>query len=250
MKEYKDRIYRKHFRTDRWKGFVAKHKDTDVWVGVNKNSFHYDMHKFTMQTIRMLRESMDAYLNTDIQYVRALLPYSAREDAPQILKLMSETSYKTGVGPMSAVAGAVAAHIACELQKKFEIQEIIVENGGDIYVDIVKDIDVSIFAGSSSLSQKIGLHINAKESPLGICTSSGTVGPSLSFGKADAVMIVCKDALLADSYATVFANQIQKPEDIDNVLKMISNKNDIISAILVKDDKMGITGKFEMKLFN
>jgi len=250
IKEYKDRTYRKHFRTDRWRGFVAKHKETDVWVGINKDSFHSDMLNFTNQIIRTLRKEMDSYLNTDVQYALALLPYQAKENAPEIAKQMSEISFKTGVGPMSAIAGAFASHIAQELKKHFDIHEIIVENGGDIYADIKREIDVSIFAGSSPLSERIGLRIDAKESPLGICTSSGTVGPSLSFGKADAVMIVCKDALLADSYATVFANQIQTSEDIDPVLEMISSKEDIISALLVKDDKMGIIGKFEMRLFN
>lgn len=250
MKEYKDRTYRKHFCKNRWRGFVAKYKETDVWVGVNQDSFHPDMLKFTIQTIRTLREKVDFYLNTDAQYISALLPYHPKENAPQILKEMSEISYKTGIGPMSAVAGAFAFYIAQELKKHFNIQEIIIENGGDIYADIKDDIDVSVFAGSSPLSEKIGLHIDAKKSPLGICTSSGTVGHSLSFGKADAVMIVCKNALLADSYATVFANRIQTSDDLNPVLEMIENKKDIISALLVKDDKMGVVGEFEMKLFN
>lgn len=250
MKEYKDRIYRKHFRDDRWRGFVAKYKETDVWVGIDKNSFHPKMQKFTIQAIQTLRNIIDKYLQNDTVYASALSPYNAKKNAPHIVKLMSEISYKTGIGPMGSVAGAFASYIAQELKKHFEINEIIVENGGDIYADIKEDIDVSIFAGESTFSERIGLHIDAKESPLGICTSSGTVGPSLSFGKADAVMIVCKDALLADSYATAYANQIQVPSDIDRLLENIAYKKDILSALLVKNNKMGIIGKFEMKLFN
>jgi ApbE superfamily uncharacterized protein (UPF0280 family) len=192
---------------------------------------------------------MNAYIAQDLHYALTLMPYNAQKYAPQIAKQMSEISHKVGVGPMAAVAGAFAEHIACELKNRFSIQEIIVENGGDIYADIKNDINISIFAGESPLSEKIGLHIEAEESPLGICTSSGTVGPSLSFGKADAVMIVCKDVLLADAYATAFANRIQTTDDINPVLELISSKKDILSALLVKDDKMGIIGKFEMKLF-
>jgi ApbE superfamily uncharacterized protein (UPF0280 family) len=248
MQEYKDRTYRKHFRHDRWKGFVVKYKETDVWVGIHKNSFHADMPDFTGKIIRKLRSMMDTYLNRDPQYAEALLPYHAQENAPKIIQQMSEISCKTGIGPMSAVAGAFAFHIADQLKKHFDIQEIVVENGGDIYADIKEGMDISIFAGSSPLSERVGLHIEAAESPLGICTSSGTVGPSLSFGKADAVMIVCQDVLLADSYATVFANQIQTSNDINHVLEKIRSKKEIISALLIKDDKMGITGKFKMKL--
>ena len=80
---------------------------------------------------------------------------------------------------MSAVAGAVALKVGENLKKRFGIKEVIVENGGDIYADLCQDMDISVFAGSSPLSEKVGLHIEAAYAPLGICTSSGTVGPSL-----------------------------------------------------------------------
>jgi ApbE superfamily uncharacterized protein (UPF0280 family) len=250
MKEYKDRTYRRRFCSDRWQSSVVKYKETDVWIGVDKTSFRSEISESTTQIIRSLRDTMDVYLNQDPFYVLSLTPYDAQEHAPPIAKRMSEISHKVNVGPMATVAGAFAAHIAQELKNRFEIEEIIVENGGDIYVDIQNDIDVCIFAGESPLSEKIGLHIEAKESPLGICTSSGTVGPSLSFGKADAVMIVCKDALLADGYATAFANRIQTIDDVDPVLNLIACEKDILSALIVKDDKMGIIGQFELKLFS
>ena len=120
---------------------------------------------------------------------------------------------------------------------------MIVENGGDIYADLCQDMDISVFAGSSPLSEKVGLHIEAAYAPLGICTSSGTVGPSLSFGKADAVMI------LADTYATAFANTIQTAEDVQTCIEKIREQEDILAAIAIKDDKLGICGNFELKLF-
>ena len=131
---------------------------------------------------------------------------------------------------MSAVAGAVALKVGENLKKRFGIKEVIVENGGDIYADLCQDMDISVFAGSSPLSEKVGLHIEAAYAPLGICTSSGTVGPSLSFGKADAVMIVCA-------------------EDVQTCIEKIREQEDILAAIAIKDDKLGICGNFELKLF-
>jgi ApbE superfamily uncharacterized protein (UPF0280 family) len=110
-------------------------------------------------------------------------------------------------------------------------------------------MDISVFAGQSPLSEKIGLHIPAADFPLGICTSSGTVGPSLSLGRADAVMIVCKDVLLADSYATAMANRIKTVDDLQPVIDSISEIPEILGAIAVKDDRMAITGRFELRLF-
>jgi len=248
-KPYTHRTYRQRFRNDRWHGFVAKYKETDVWIGVDKKSFHREMPKFAEQIIYALRKEADEYLTYDPLYALSLVPYRALDFAPILLKEMSDISFQTGIGPMATVAGAFAERIARELKKKFEIQEIIVENGGDIYADIQEDIEVAIFAGDSPLSDKIGLRIAAKKSPLGICTSSGTVGPSLSFGQADAVMIVCKNAALADAYASVFANKIQTSEDINPVLAQIEREKNILSALVVKDDKLGIIGQFEMTLF-
>lgn len=249
MKNYNNRTYRQRFRSDRWYGFVVQYKETDVWIGVDKKSFHRKIPEFAEQFIRILRDEADDYLKKDPQYRLSLIPHIAQNSAPKILKEMSEISVRTGVGPMAAVAGAFSAHIAQELKKYFKIEEIIVENGGDIYVDIQNDIDVAIFAGESPLSQKIGLRIDAKESPLGICTSSGTVGHSFSFGKADAVMIACKEAALADAYASAFANKIQTTDDINSVLQQIEHEKEILSALIVKDGKIGVIGQFEMVLF-
>ena len=106
-----------------------------------------------------------------------------------------------------------------------------------------------MFAGQSPLSEKVGFTINAGYAPLGICTSSGTVGPSLSFGKADAVMIICKDCALADTYATAFANRIQTVEDIAPCMEEIGKKDEILGAICIKDDKIGIHGIFDLKIW-
>lgn len=100
------------------------------------------------------------------------------------------------------------------LRREYGVGEVVVENGGDIYADVRRPLDVALFAGTSPLSERVGLHLPAGTHPLGICTSSGTVGPSLSFGRADAVMIVCRDVLLADSFATAYANRIRSEADV------------------------------------
>lgn len=247
--EYIRRTYREHFGQNRWKHFFAKHKETDLWIGVDGKSFHRDMTAFTDRLIRQLREEMDAYLQKDPGYAKALVPYAPLPEAPAIFQAMSGVTDKSLIGPMSAVAGAVAKEVGEKLKAEFGVREVIVENGGDIYADIEEDMDISVFAGASPLSEKVGLHIEAAYAPLGICTSSGTVGPSLSFGKADAVMIVCRDTLLADTYATAFANTVQSAEDINPCLEKIGQAEDILAAMVIKDDKLGVCGKFNLKIF-
>ena len=243
--EYKERTYRSRFSDDERRWFCVKFLESDLWIGVDSGSYRASMEADTYAMLVELRRSMDAYLLMDPAYKAALTPYDAGLEAPEILKEMSRVSHKTGIGPMSAVAGAVARHVA----EFLGTNEVIVENGGDIYAQACSDMDISVFAGQSPLSEKIGLHIPAADFPLGICTSSGTVGPSLSLGRADAVMIVCKDVMLADSYATAMANRIKSVNDLQPVIDRISAIPEILGAIAVKDDRMAITGQFELRLF-
>lgn len=247
--EYIDRTYRNHFRQDRWTYFVSEYKETNLYIGVDKISWHPELPAYSRQFIQDLRRDMDTWIGKHPAYAQALTPCSATADAPEVFREMSAVTRKSGIGPMSAVAGAVAQKTGEALKKRFGVREIIIENGGDIYADIREDLDISVFAGTSPLSEKVGLHIEAAYAPLGICTSSGTVGPSLSFGKADAVMVVCQDVKLADTYATAFANMIQTPEDVQPCIEKIQTCREILAAIAIKDDKIGICGQFELKLF-
>ena len=243
--EYRERSYRSRFSDDERRWFCVKFLESDLWIGVDRGSYRASMEADAYAMLVDLRRQMDAYLLMDPAYKAALTPYDAGLEAPEILKEMSRVSHKTGIGPMSAVAGAVAKKVA----EFLGTNEVIVENGGDIYAQAASDMDISVFAGQSPLSEKIGLHIPAASFPLGICTSSGTVGPSLSLGRADAVMIVCKDVMLADSYATAMANRIKTVNDLQPVIDRISDIPEILGAIAVKDDRMAITGQFELRLF-
>ena len=149
---------------------------------------------------------------------------------------------------MSAVAGAFARETGRMLRREFGVGEVVVENGGDIYADVHRPLDVALFAGESPLSERVGLHIPGGAFPLGICTSSGTVGPSLSFGRADAVMIVCRDVLLADSYATAWANRVRTEEDTGSVVERACRVPEILGAMAVKGERLA-GGTFELRLF-
>ncbi|MCJ7768867.1 MAG: UPF0280 family protein, partial [Dehalococcoidales bacterium] len=153
---------------------------------------------------------------------------------------MATAAAKVDVGPMAAVAGAIAQFVGEELI--LYSSEVIIENGGDIYLKSLKDRTVAIYAGGSPLSGKIGLEIKAAETPLSICTSSGTVGHSLSLGKADAVVVASKSATLADAAATAICNIIIQPEDIQAGIEFAKHIEGLLGVVIIKDDKIGIWG--------
>ncbi len=247
--DYTERSYRSRFANDSKRWFCVKFLESDLWIGVSNDSYLSSMEQDVYSLLVDLRRSMDAYLLMDPAYRTALEPYDAQQSAPKIMQHMSKVCHRSGIGPMSAVAGAVAEHVARFLSSKYSLDDVVVENGGDIYAQSTTDMDIAVFAGRSALSQKVGLHIPAASFPLGICTSSGTVGPSLSFGRADAMMIVCRDTALADSYATAMANRIHSTDDLQTVIDLIQSNPDIMGALAVKDDRMAVCGNFELRLF-
>lgn len=152
--EYIKRTYRQHFCQDRWTGFVVKYKESDLWIGVDKASWNPDMIAFSERFIRQLRQEMDAWIAKHPDYGKALIPYLPPMPAPEIFREMSSVAEKSGIGPMSAVAGAVACKLGEALQKQFPVKEVLVENGGDIYAVLNQDMDIAVFAGNSPLSEK------------------------------------------------------------------------------------------------
>lgn len=195
------------------------------------------------QELSELRSLLKSHIRREPEFLTSLTPIAAKDDEEPMVSHMKRAAETAGVGPMAAVAGAVAEYLA---NMHPECGDLIIENGGDLYVRSSRDIRVLIYAGDSVLSNRIALEIKASDTPLGICTSSGTVGHSLSFGKADAVVIVAKDTLLADAAATATANRISAEEDIQGALDFASGIDGVIGAVAVIGPKIGFWGDIKV----
>ncbi|MCS7131614.1 MAG: UPF0280 family protein, partial [Hadesarchaea archaeon] len=136
----------------------------------------------------------------------SLEPVEIEADAPRIVRLMAEAASVAGVGPMAAVAGALA-ELAVEEAVAAGAENVLVDNGGDIFIHGDQSYVIAIHAGTSPLSNKLALEIPAEKLPIAVCTSSATVGPSLSFGEADAATVLANSGALADAAATAVCNQ-------------------------------------------
>ncbi len=248
MNLFQPRTYRNQFNAERFKGFEVSYLETDVWIGVDPESFNKDMEELVFQKTKGLREKLDKYIQSEPFFKKSLKPFRPSEDAPFEANEMAQAAGKASIGPMSAVAGLFAREVGEEIIKNFSVHEMVIENGGDIYVLLKDELVLSVFAGDSILSERIGLVIPAEKNKLGICTSAGTVGPSLSFGKADAVVVVCEDILLADAFATAFGNKIKSGNDVEKVIKQSENISEILSMLIICEDKIGIRGEYEMKI--
>lgn len=242
------RIYRNQFSQQRFRSFGINYKETDLWIGVDPESFREEMKDAALAKVITLRTDLEVYLLKDPTFGRTFEPHQVEPNAPKIVKVMAEAANRAGVGPMAAVAGAFSEAVGKHLLENFEIQELVVENGGDIFLKINQNLLMSVYAGNSPLSEKIGIEIPAEESPLGVCTSAGTVGPSVSLGKTDATMIICRNTALADAFATGFGNLVQNSEDVQVIINQTEQFPEILSAVIICRDKIGIRGQFEIKL--
>ncbi len=245
---YEPRFYRYGMGRNRFKAFKLLYKETDVWVGVDPDSYRDEMVEFLRDEIIRLRKILETYISSHPEFHDSLKPVKPRGDVPQIIKEMCEAGEKAGVGPMAAVAGAFAQHLGTKILEKFEVKELIVENGGDIFLKLMRSAVIAIFAGQSPFSGKVGLEIPPEDTPCGVCTSSATVGPSLSLGNADAVTVVCRKASLADAFATAYCNRIKSKNDIERIIAEVQNTPGVLTLVAMLNDVMGVWGKHHLKI--
>jgi ApbE superfamily uncharacterized protein (UPF0280 family) len=194
------------------------------------------------------RSMIKKYIASHPEFLTTLEPYTAEKNAPGIIIQMARYSAACGVGPMASVAGAIAQFTAGDLRKYSP--ELIIENGGDIYLESRQERLLGIFAGNSPLSGKLALALPPCSAPLGISTSSGTVGHSLSFGKADAVVILAENAILSDAAATAVGNLIITSEDIPLGIEKVRSITGLKGVVIIKDEKLGVWGEVTLKSVN
>lgn len=244
---FEPRWYRRMMEGERFTSFQVTHFETDLWIGVNPSSFHPSMPQFVLNKIIEIRSVLDQFIISCPSFKTSLTPIANDGKAPYYVQRMMDVTQKSNTGPFSSVAGMFAEETGKALLESYPIQEVIVENGGDIFIYIKKDLEVSVYAGNSPLSNKIALIVPASQGPLGLCTSSATVGPSLSLGNTDATMIACSDTALADAFATLFGNIVKSQRDINEALLLSEKFPEILSILIIVGDQFGIKGKFPIK---
>lgn len=236
---YEKRTYRNLVKTDDLVKFEVIIKETDLLIRAER-----DFCREARESVLKYRRQLETYIEIAPEFQRSLTPLKEDPYAPEIIQEMLRTSQLANVGPMATVAGAMAELVSKDLL--LISGEVIVENGGDIYLSTLKERVVGIYAGDSPLSLRIGVAIEPEKSPLGICTSSGTVGHSLSFGKADAVLVLSRSGALADAAATAIGNIIKNEKDIEQGLELGKEIEGVLGILIIVGEKMGVRGDIKL----
>lgn len=242
-KLYENRFYRQWIKTDDLIKTYISIDETDLLI-LSRNRLDL---KFIRERISRLRQDIKDYITKNRRFAVSLRPVAVELNAPPIVKLMAQSSNYANVGPMATVAGSIAQLITQDLLNK-GCSELIIENGGDIFLTKQKrERLVAIFAGGSKFSGKLSLLIKPAQTPCGICTSSATFGHSLSFGNADSVVILAKDAAVADAVATATCNLVKSISDFRKAIEFARKILGVFGILIILDNNFASWGKIEIK---
>ena len=195
-----------------------------------------------IESIKRNRQELEIYIRANPKFLYTLKPIPAPEK-PLVAKLMALAAEKAGVGPMAAVAGAIADLAVSDMTRE-GCEVAVVEDGGEISAVSNRPVDVAVAAGEEPLSKRFGFRLT--EFPIGVATSSGRFSHALSFGDAEAATVFCKNAALADAVATAVGNLV-KGEDVGAAIKAGISKGLSIEGVegvlIIYKGQVGMAGK-------
>lgn len=235
----KELVYRELITPRDLFSFQVEIKESNLFVLASRK-----LPKQTEEALVWCRKDIEQYIYRNPIFRTTFKPFALEEGMPPIVRTMAEAGREAGVGPMAAVAGAIAEFVGKELLNYCD--QVIVENGGDIFMKVKRRRIVGIYAGDSPLSKRIALQIEPQDTPLGICCSAGTFGRSQSLGVADAVIILSPFTALADAVATAVGNLVKDEAGIQKGLEFVRKIPFIRGGVIVKEKKMGAWGRLRI----
>ncbi len=200
--------------------------------------------KFDAVTAEVVRQRriLENYIGRHPDFRKSLEPLDLLAGAPEVAQSMARAARLVGVGPMAAVAGAMAQ---CAGQAALDAgaREVIVDNGGDIYICAVEPVIIGLKTGTTDLADRLAFSLQADDTPISICSSSGKMGHSMSLGECDLATVVARDTALADAAATQAANLVRNVDDIDPALENIAGIEGVDGVMIIKNSRVGLAGK-------
>ncbi len=237
--------YRSHHGKQGLTGFTITVRETNL--NIQAKTENLKVAGLTDHAIRAAlkyRQFIEAHIGTHPAFATSLVPLPDPTPAPAIVTEMTHAGQIAGVGPMAAVAGAMSEFVGKDLLKFSD--EVVVENGGDIFVKSDSDMTFTIYAGDSPLSMKTGILVAPRSASFAMCTSSGTLGHSKSFGRADAACVLADSCPLADAAATALGNQVKTPADIEDAIAKGRAMDGVQGIVIIAGKQIGLWGDLQL----
>lgn len=239
---YAPRSYRAATGQADEQSFQVVLEESDLWISCLKNT-PPDLPEQALACLAEVRRVLKAWISLHPDFASSLIPLPPSPEAPPLIQDMLRAGQDMQVGPMAAVAGTVAEAV-CRRLRRFS-SECIVENGGDIFICSSKERKVALLPDPENASM-LGLKLSAGLFPLAVCSSSATIGHSLSFGRGELITVLSQNAALADAAATSLCNRLQEPKDVEKVVKIAENHPEILGIFAQCGERLGLWGDMEL----
>ncbi len=236
---HQPRTYRQHITSDHLVSFGVRVRETDLWVQAKA-----PLEVQTRERVLKYRAHIESYIESRPEFAKSHAPIAQSGFAPPIVSDMINAGIAANVGPMAAVAGAVAEYVGRDLLEISD--EIVVENGGDLFIRLNRPFVFAVDAGKSPLSMRVGLRLDCGLSPVALCTSSGSMGHSFSRGRADAACVVSPSGAVADAAATAVCNRVGSEKDIATAIEFGKTIDGVTAIVVIIGDRMGLWGNAEL----
>lgn len=238
---WEPRTYRRLVQPIGLDTFEVVDAETDLQIAARGDLRAHGLPARAAAVVRSLRSDLESYIAGHPRFAESFVPVEVEPEAPEIVRAMAAAGQVAGVGPMAAVAGAIAERVARALWESSR-DDVVVENGGDVYLVGRTARRVLVTAGDSPLSERTAVELSATELPAAVCTSSGRVGHSVSLGTAHAVTVVATDGALADAVATAAANRVHGVRDIEAALAWAQEVAGVRGVLIIVEDRIGVVG--------
>lgn len=235
---YTERIYREEAAPEGLTTFRVLVDETDLWIAAD-----LDLSGRALDSINAHRSVIEEYIEAHPAFAATLKVWEQPVPPGSIVARMVDASGAVGIGPMASVAGSIAEAVARDLIG--HTTRVMVENGGDLYMIGGPACSVGLWAGPSPLSGRVAIAVDPSEG-VAVCTSSGTVGPSLSLGRADAASVVSPSGALADAAATELGNRIRNVDDMEKALNWALSVTGVTGAVVIMGETIGAKGQVEL----
>ncbi|HAJ95978.1 MAG TPA: UPF0280 family protein [Actinobacteria bacterium] len=232
-------IYRKNISLKDKYCYRLKYKYTDLFITSDRDI----LKELEAPVLSFYKEIGKVSLDEPV-FEKSLVPVRARSHYPVLIKKMCRAARMFGIGPMAAVAGAVCDRIAESIAHTCRF--LMIENGGDVYIKSDMPVEIGLYSGNKYFSDRLNIKIDAEQTPCGICSSSGSMGHSLSLGRSDLVTVMSDSAILADAAATAIANSIKEQTDIKKAISRYKKNKEIKGLVIIKGDRIGIWGVIQI----
>jgi hypothetical protein len=232
-------IYRNRVKNKEKYTYRVVYENTEFIISSNR-----DIKSNIEQPLRDIYRDLEFVIERDPAFLKSLSPITIKEFYPVTIRKMCDLSLEFNVGPMAAVAGTVNDYIASSLS--VSVENLIIENGGDVYIRSSRDVTTGIYVNNPYYKDGLLIKIKASSTPCGLCSSSGTFGHSLSLGKCDLAAVLSGSSISADAAATAIANSVKNSEDVEKALNKYKGFDSILGILIIKDDRIGIWGEFEL----